>query len=110
MLGAVVAFGATLVTAGYLASGTGHWVGGVPSDAGALRVMGWSRTGGDLRVAHFFALHAQQAFPLLGLALVQAGWSNRRGAVWAAAVAYVALIAFTFWQALRGEAFLAWLG
>jgi len=110
VLGAVIAFAATLVTAAFLASGTGHWVGGVPSDAGGLPVLGWSRTGGDLRVAHFFALHAQQVFPLLGLALVQAGWPNKRGTVRAAGVAYVALIAFTFWQALRGEAFLAWLG
>jgi hypothetical protein len=110
LIGAIVTFVATLITAGYLASGTGHWVGGAHSDAAGLPVMGWSRTGGDLRVAHFWALHAQQAIPLVGWALVLLGRPNAASAVRAAAVAYAALIAFTFWQALRGEAFLAWIG
>ncbi len=110
ILGAVIAFVATLITAGFLASGTGHWVGGVKSDAAGLPVMGWSRTGGDLRAAHFWALHAQQAIPLVGLALVRFDRPNGRGAVWLAALGYVALIVFTFWQALRGQAFLAWIG
>ncbi len=109
VLGAVIAFGATLVTAGYLASGTGHWVGGVHSDAAGLPLLGWSRTGGDLRVAHFWALHAQQAIPLLGLLLVWWGRPQARPAVWIGAAAYVALIAFTFVQALRGIPFLALL-
>lgn len=29
--------------------------------------MGWSLTGGDLRIAHFLGLHAMQALPLLAL-------------------------------------------
>lgn len=110
VLGSGIAFAATLVTAGFLAAGTGHWVGGVPSDAGGLALMGWSRSGGDLRVAHFFALHAQQAIPLLGMALVAAGRPRARVAVWLGAIAYVGLIAFTFVQALGGEPFLAFLG
>jgi hypothetical protein len=41
-----------------------HWVGGGATDAGGLPVFGWSRTGGDLRVAHFFGMHIMQAVPI----------------------------------------------
>jgi len=105
--GAVIAFAATLITAGYLAANGGHWVGGVPSDAGGVPLLGWSRTGGDLRVAHFFALHAQQAMPALGLLAVALGRPNARAAIAVSAAAYVGLVAFTFVQALRGLPFLA---
>jgi hypothetical protein len=110
VLGAVMAFAATLVTAGFLASGTGHWVGGPPSDAGGLPVIGWSRSGGDLRVAHFWALHAQQFIPLVGLLLVASGQPRAKVAVVFASIGYVALIAFTFVQALGGKPFLPFLG
>lgn len=110
VLGAVVAFAATLITAGVLSAGSGHWIGGVQSDAMGLPLMGWSRTGGDLRVAHFWALHAQQAIPLVGWLLLKARLPNAGGAVWAAAAVYVALIAFTFVQALMGEPFVEWIG
>jgi hypothetical protein len=106
-LGAMLAFGATLVTAGALASGNGHWVGAaVASDAAGWAVIGWSRTGGDLRVAHFFALHAQQALPLAGAAIVAWRVPRPLWAVGLVAVAYGALIAVTFVQALLGRPFL----
>lgn len=110
VLGAAIACAATLVTAGYLSSGTGHWVGGTASDAGGLKLLGWSRDGGDLRVAHFFALHAQQAIPLLGLLLVKLGRPDTTALVWLGAAAYAGLIGFTFIQALAGLPFLPWLG
>jgi hypothetical protein len=43
----------------------GHTVGANDGLSG-LPLVNWSRDHGDLRVAHFFALHALQAFPLLG--------------------------------------------
>src|SRR5690606_23935489 len=104
--GAVIAFGATLITAGYMSANGGHWVGGIASDVGGLPVLGWSRTGGDLRVAHFFALHAQQTMPALGLLAVALGRPTMRRAIAAGAVAYLGLVAFTFVQALRGVPFL----
>lgn len=106
VLGAVIAFGATLVTAGYLSSGTGHWVGGTANDAAGLPLLGWSRDGGDLRVAHFWALHAQQAIPLLGFGLLRLGRPRARVAVWLGAAAYLAFVAFTFVQAVHGVPFL----
>lgn len=104
--GAVIAFVATLITAGYLSMNGGHWVGGITSDAHGLPLLGWSRTGGDLRVAHFFALHAQQALPALGLAAVAFGRSDARGTILVGALAYSAVVAFTFVQALRGVPFI----
>ncbi len=104
--GAAIAFAATLITAGYMGASGSHWVGGIPSDAGGLPILGWSRTGGDLRVAHFFALHAQQVLPALGLLAVALGRPNARGAIAVGAAAYAALVAFTFVQALRGAPFL----
>jgi hypothetical protein len=105
--GAVIAFGATLVTAGFLSSRPGHWVGGSATDLGGLPLAGWSRSGGDLRVAHFFALHAQQALPLIGLLLAALGLRNARGAMLVVALAYLGLIAFMFVQAFGGRPFIA---
>jgi hypothetical protein len=96
--------------AGFLSAGANHWVGGQPTDANGLALMGWSRNGGDLRVAHFFALHAQQVIPVIGWGVVATRFRRARTAVVLASAAYVALIVFTFVQALQGEPFLAFLG
>jgi hypothetical protein len=106
VLAAVISCVATVFVAMTLASGDGHWVSGSRSDAGGLPFLGWSRTGGDLRVAHFWALHAHQLIPFAGWLVVRTGMRWQRSAVLAFAVAYVGLIAFAFTQALRGQAFI----
>ena len=103
VLGSVIAFVGTMVTAGFLASGSGHWVGGAHSDAGGLPLLGWSRTGGDLRIAHFFSLHALQAVPLLGWAATRPGAARGKAAVWIGAALYAGWIVFTFVEALAGR-------
>jgi len=103
VLGSAIAFLGTMVTAGFLASGSGHWVGGVQSDAGALPLLGWSRTGGDLRIAHFFALHALQAVPLLGWVATRSDADRGKQVVWLGAALYAGWIAFTFLRALEGR-------
>jgi hypothetical protein len=108
--GAVIAFVGTLVAAGYMSAGGGHTVGGDPSDASGLPLMGWSRTGGDLRVAHFWSLHAQQFLPAIGWFLSRSRFKRSRTAVAFASVGYVSLIAFTFVQALQGRPFLPFPG
>ena len=62
-------FGGVLggITGALLSIHRGHWVGGEASDIGGLLVFGWSRTGGDLRVAHFIGLHMMQALPITAL-------------------------------------------
>ncbi len=106
MLGAV----ATLITAFVMASGydgPGHWVGGERSDANGLPLVGWSTTGGDLRVSHFFATHLMQALPIVGLVADRVAPRWARLAVAAAAVLGIAVVVATFLQAINGLPLLA---
>lgn len=97
----------TLITAGTLSGLGSHWVGGTPGDAGGLGLMGWSRDGGDLRVAHFFATHALHIVPLAALVCARLFGRDARTPVHIAALVYIAWVAATFMQALMGKPFLA---
>ena len=89
---------------GYMAAQAGHWVGGAHTDAGGWWLVKWARDGGDLRVAHFFGMHAMQALPMVG-------WLAGRNASRRSAIAIVVIVAglygafttFTFMQALGGR-------
>ncbi len=78
-----------------------HTVGGEDGGPG-LPGVGWSTVKGDLRVPHFFGLHAIQALPLFAFLLRQRPRSQRASLVVAASVAYALLFAFLLNQALRG--------
>jgi hypothetical protein len=99
----------TLVTALALGSGRiagpGHWVGGLPTDAGGLFLLGWSRSGGDLRVPHFFATHIMQALPIAGLFLDLLAPRLVAAGLVAAGTLSVAVVAATFAQAVAGRPF-----
>ncbi len=90
----------TTIVAGYMASGTGHSVGGDLSDATGLAFFHWSTTGGDLRVSHFAALHIAQALPFLAWV-----WPDRR-IVTLGAIASAIVVAALFIQAQAGIPFL----
>lgn len=101
-LGLILTFLLTVITAGYLSSAGGHFV-GTPVTWATLPILGWSREVGDLRVAHFLSTHALHGLPLWGLAAARLG--DARGAltlVWAGAAAYALLVAAVFLQALQG--------
>ena len=89
----------------------GHWVGGSATDAGGLPILHWSRDGGDLRVAHFFAIHAMHFLPIAGWLFARAWPSDahdaaRARAVWLGTALLCAVCVATFVQALRGQPFL----
>jgi hypothetical protein len=87
----------------YLSSQPSHWIGGVGTDAAGLPLTGWSRTGGDLRVAHFLGIHAMQILPVMGWWLARR-WPAHHAlrAVRTTAAIYAALTIATFAQALAG--------
>lgn len=85
---------------GYMASQPGHWVDAAAAGPG-LPLFGWSTTGGDLRPAHFFGIHAMQILPFLALFAPGSGWLSRF-AVWLVAAAYAALTILVFLRSLQG--------
>jgi len=88
---------------GYMSSQAGHSVG---PEGGRTFFFGWNRSGGDLRVAHFLGIHAEQTIPLLAALAASAGLATR--ARWvvliAGAAAYAALTLGLFAQAVAGRA------
>jgi hypothetical protein len=101
---------ATLITASILASGQiagpGHWVGGIRSDINGLAIVGWSTTGGDLRVPHFFATHLMQALPLAGLLADRYFPSKAIPFIGSVSAAGLAVVVATYWQAVGGRPFI----
>jgi hypothetical protein len=86
----------------------GHAV-GVPDGGPGLFFVGWSTTGGDLRIAHFVGLHALQVLPLLAALLAQRSVADalRTRIVWSVGVGYLGLVLLLAWQALRAQPLLA---
>ncbi|MEJ2863117.1 hypothetical protein [Actinomycetospora flava] len=87
----------------------------VPDGGPGLPLVGWSTTGGDLRIAHFVGLHALQGLPLLviGLTLLVPRVPVLRDArvrarlVGVAGAAWTGLTVLLTWQALRGQPLIA---
>jgi hypothetical protein len=104
VLGLTLTFVLGAVFGGIMSSGSGHWVGGTPSDANGLPVFKWSRDGGDLRVAHFFGIHAMHFIPAFAWIASRALTTGAaRVAVWLFAAIFTAFTVGTFLQALAGR-------
>lgn len=79
---------------------------GAPDGGPGLPFIGWSTTHGDLRPAHFLALHALQIIPLAGWWISRRRrFSQRTRLAWLAILSstYLVAVCVLTWQALRGE-------
>ena len=106
-LGLMIGSVGTLLAGLALGSAGGHWVGGELSDANGLPLFGWSSTGGDLRVPHFFATHAMQVLPLIGWLADRTLPSRATGVVWLCALVYTVFGIATYFQARAGLPFIS---
>jgi hypothetical protein len=74
-----------------------HTVGAADGTEG-LPLVNWSKNHGDLRIAHFFGMHALQLVPVLSILL-----ARNKQEVWLIALLYFAFVTFTLIQAFMGK-------
>jgi hypothetical protein len=70
IIGLALTFLLGVALGGYMGGQPGHSVG---AEGGRMPLVGWNRSGGDLRVAHFLSIHAQQIIPGIALLAGAAG-------------------------------------
>lgn len=92
------------IEGGYMSAQIGHSV-GVADGGEGLPIVNWSTVGGDLRVAHFFGLHAIQAIPLFAYLLERLKINAATILTFVFSVVYFAFFSFLFIQALNGQPF-----
>jgi hypothetical protein len=85
---------------GIMAAMLRHSIGGADGGAG-IPVVNWSKQHGDLRVAHFFGIHALQIIPLLSVYLAK----NVQQVFLIAAIFFI-FVTYTLVQAFLGKPFL----
>lgn len=87
------------IEGGVMISKMQHTVGLKDGNAG-LPILNWSRFAGDLRVSHFFGMHALQIFPLVGYFL-----ANNKKQVFLFCGIYFFWVSMLFIQAMKGIPF-----
>ncbi|MEP6712544.1 MAG: hypothetical protein ABJA37_09020 [Ferruginibacter sp.] len=81
-----------------MAAKLSHTVGGSMDVSRGLPVLNWSRQYGDLRVGHFFGMHALQLLPLAGFYI-----SKTKSSILFIGIIYAVLVTATLVQALNGK-------
>ena len=83
---------------------------GLADGGPGLPFLGWSTVGGDLRISHFFGLHAVQIIPLAAFSINRQrrlSLPRKNGLVWVVSFSYLGGVLLLFWQALRGQSIVA---
>lgn len=104
IVGLVLTWALGTLTGGVMGVLQQRYAGGVQPVA-TLPLLGWSLTGGDWRPAHFFALHAQQAFLLVGILLTGTAPNIARIRLFGFTAAYISLTLGMLLLAARGLPF-----
>ena len=89
-----------------IVANTGHTV-PAPDGGPGLPFVNWSTTGGDLRIVHFFGMHAMQALPILGFLLDRSGIGASRDVMVATGIVWLAAMGGLLMLALQGRPLLA---
>lgn len=101
-LGLLLGAAATIGFAGYMSISGSHHVGVHPAGGAEVPFLGWSLEAGDLRPAHFVALHAMQTLPIVGF-LLDRMRAPASAAMISAAILQIGLAVALFLQALAGK-------
>lgn len=91
---------------GYMSALNTHNIGGPMGESG-LPILNWSTLYGDLRVAHFFGIHALQVVPFAGYLIAEkiTEESKAKSYVWLIALIYFAFVIALVLQSLKGNPF-----
>jgi hypothetical protein len=92
---------------GYMSVLNTHNIGGKMGDSG-LPLLNWSTLYGDLRVAHFFGIHALQVIPLAGYFITEKIQEEHKAKiyVWMIALIYFVFVSALVVQSLSGIPFI----
>jgi hypothetical protein len=92
---------------GYMSAINSHNVGGKIGEAG-LPILNWSTIFGDLRVAHFFGIHALQIIPLLGYFVTEKIKKESKAMlyIWIGSGLYFTFVCLLALQAIKGLPFI----
>ena len=71
---------------------------GAPDGSEGFPIVNWSKSYGDMRIAHFFGMHALQILPLVGFYL-----SKNIRTIVIVSVIYFAFVSLVFIQAMMGK-------
>lgn len=90
------------ISGGLMIANMGHTIGGIDGGPG-IPFTNWSTQAGDLRIAHFFTLHALQLIPLFAY-LIPKSMNRKALLVTLFSIGYASLCMSMHYLALQGEA------